>query len=61
MTELIEVIRTSRKVGSGQSEEDIVHEHMQFFTPDGRLLTEACTFDGVCDYTKDGDPVALIE
>lgn len=59
MTELIEVIRTTRKVGTGTSPEDIVHEHAQFCTPSGVLLTEVCTLDDGCGQELEGDPFAL--
>ena len=58
MTELIEVLRTTRKVGSGDSKNDIVHEHAQFFTPEGKLLCESCTLDAECEWTKEGKPFA---
>lgn len=60
MTELIEAIRTARKVGTGE-QDDIVHEHIQFFTPGGVLLTESCTLGEQCEWTKKGDPTVLVD
>jgi len=60
-THTMTVIRTARTVGSGQSPDDAVHEHIQFFTTDGTLLAEECSYADDCRYTKPVHPEAKFE
>lgn len=45
MTELIELIRTTEKVGTGE-QHDPVHRHTQLWTTDGMLVVEMCDQTG---------------
>jgi len=48
-TYLVELIRTTEKVGSGNAfKNDPVHKHIQYYTKDGDLLFEECD-GGFCD------------
>jgi len=51
MTELLEVIHTTRLIAGGDGV--AVHQHYQHVTPDGELIVEWCVFDDECTYVKD--------
>lgn len=40
-TKLVELIKTTEKVGKG-TREDIAHRHIQYYTKDGELVFENC-------------------
>lgn len=48
-TYLMEVIRTTRTVGDG-THDDMVHEHVEYYTKDGDLLAEECDVTVACDH-----------
>jgi len=52
MTELIEVISTTRILAP---DDGPVHVHYQHFTPDGDLIVEWCEFEDDCDGIKSPD------
>lgn len=54
MTELLEVIETTRKVTPIGDEDIPVHTHGQHYTTDGLLIVEWCTLEEPCDRVKDG-------
>lgn len=52
MAELVELIKTTRRIGVRDDAEPAAHKHIQFFSKDGELIVEKCPLEDECDYTQ---------